>query len=110
MNATTLRRTPPRYELSESWRRRLPLLPALVFTIALTQVPFVMSIFYSLTDWHVVPPGPRQVVCLDNSRRLVSDHFFGQAVVVSLKLTIIPVFGSLVFGAAFALLLDRRFF
>jgi polyol transport system permease protein len=110
MTTTTLRRPLPRYALSESWRRRLPLLPALIFTIALTQVPFVMSIFYSLTDWHVVPPGPRKFVGLDNYRRLFSDHFFRQAVVVSLKLTIIPVFGSLVLGAAFALLLDRRFF
>ena len=110
MNATTLQRPLPRYALSESWRRRLPLLPALLFTIALTQVPFVLSIFYSLTDWHVVPPGPRAFVGLDNYRRLASDHFFGQAVWTSVKLTVVPVIGSLVLGVAFALLLDRRFF
>jgi sorbitol/mannitol transport system permease protein len=109
MNATTLRRPLPRYALSESWRRRLPLLPALLFTIALTQVPFVMSIFYSLTDWHVVPPGPRDFVGLANYRKLFSDHFFGQAVWTSVKLTVVPVLGSLVLGAAFALLLDRKF-
>jgi sorbitol/mannitol transport system permease protein len=110
MNATTLQRPLPRYALSEAWRRRLPLLPALLFTIALTQVPFVLSIFYSLTDWHVVPPGPREFVGLDNYRRLFSDHFFGQAVWTSVKLTVVPVIGSLVLGVAFALLLDRRFF
>ena len=54
----TLRsRSVPRAALSEKWRRRLPLLPALIFTIVLTQVPFVMSIWYSLTDWKVVPAG-----------------------------------------------------
>jgi sorbitol/mannitol transport system permease protein len=100
----------PTGALSESWRRRLPLLPALVFTIVLTQVPFVMSIWYSLTDWKVVPPSPRKFVGLDNYGQLFHDHFFTDAVVVSLKLTVFPVIGSIVLGAAFALLLDRKFF
>ncbi|WP_028067677.1 carbohydrate ABC transporter permease [Solirubrobacter soli] len=94
----------------ESWRRRLPLLPALVLMILLTQVPFVMSIYYSLTDWKVVPPEPREFVGLDNYKHLFSDHFFVDAVVVSIKLTVIPVFGAIVLGSAFAILLDRKFF
>jgi sorbitol/mannitol transport system permease protein len=110
MTTTTLRNPTLRIPLSESWRRRLPLLPALLFTIVLTQVPFVMSIWYSLTDWHVVPPGPREFVGLDNYSKLFSDHFFGQAVWTSVKLTVVPVLGSIALGAAFALLLDRRFF
>jgi sorbitol/mannitol transport system permease protein len=96
--------------LSESWRRRLPLLPALVFTIVLTQVPFLMSVWYSLTDWKVVPPSPRKFVGLDNYGHLLSDHFFRDAVWTSVELTAVPVFGSLILGAAFALLLDRKFF
>jgi sorbitol/mannitol transport system permease protein len=99
---------PPR--MSEKWRRRLPLLPALIFMIVLTQVPFVMSIYYSLTDWHVVPPGPRQWVGFDNYSNLVSDHFFRDAVWVSIRLTVVPVLGALALGSAFALLLDRKFF
>ena len=110
MNTTTLRKPLPRYALSESWRRRLPLLPALLFTIALTQVPFVMSIWYSLTDWQVVPPGPRKFVGLDNYGKLFSDHFFRSAVWTSIELTVVPVLGALVLGAGFALLLDRKFF
>jgi sorbitol/mannitol transport system permease protein len=110
MATTTLRTPTLRIPLSESWRRRLPLLPALLFTILLTQVPFVMSIYYSLTDWQVVPPGPREFVGLDNYNKLLHDHFFGQAVWTSVKLTVVPVLGSVVLGAAFALLLDRRFF
>jgi len=111
VNASDLKRrklNPPR--LSESWRRRLPLLPALIFMIVLTQVPFVMSVYYSLTNWHVVPPGPRQWVGFDNYGQLVNDHFFRSAVWVSIKLTVIPVFGALVIGSAFAILLDRKFF
>jgi polyol transport system permease protein len=110
MTTTTLRTATLRIPLSESWRRRLPLLPALLFTIVLTQVPFVMSIWYSLTDWQVVPPGPREFVGLANYGKLFHDHFFGQAIWVSLKLTVVPVLGSIALGAAFALLLDRRFF
>jgi sorbitol/mannitol transport system permease protein len=98
---------PPR--LSESWRRRLPLLPALIFMIVLTQVPFVMSIYYSLTNWHVIPPEPREWVGVDNYRQLVDDHFFRSAVWVSIRLTVIPVLGALVLGMAFAVLLDRKF-
>ncbi|MCW3048807.1 MAG: Various polyols transporter, permease component 1 [Solirubrobacterales bacterium] len=111
MNTTLGTRIAPRpLGLSESWRRRLPLLPALVFTILLTQVPFVMSIWYSLTDWKVVPPTPRQFVGLGNYGKLVSDHFFRQAAWTSIELTVVPVLGSILLGTAFALLLDRKFF
>jgi sorbitol/mannitol transport system permease protein len=96
--------------LSDSWRRRLPLLPALLFLILLTQVPFALSIFYSLTDWKVVPPGPREFVGLDNYEGLLHDSFFGEAIWTSVRLTVFPVIGALVLGTAFALLLDRKFF
>ena len=96
--------------LRDTWRRRLPLLPALVFMILLTQVPFVMSVYYSLTDWKVVPPGPREFVGLDNYRDLLHDHFFGQAIWVSVQLTVFPVIIALVLGTALAVLLDRNFF
>jgi sorbitol/mannitol transport system permease protein len=96
--------------LSDAWRRRLPLLPALLFLILLTQVPFALSIYYSLTDWTVVPPGPREFVGIDNYRELLRDEFFGDAIVTSIQLTVFPVLAALVLGTAFALLLDRKFF
>jgi sorbitol/mannitol transport system permease protein len=108
------RMTPPQAGrdslLRDTWRRRLPLLPALVFMILLTQVPFVMSIYYSLTDWKIVPPGPREFVGLDNYSDLLHDHFFGQAIWVSVQLTVFPVIAALLLGTALAVLLDRRFF
>ena len=99
-----------RRQLSDSWRRRLPLLPALLFTILLTQVPFALSVYYSFTDWTVVPPGPREFVGLDNYRDLLRDDFFGDAIVTSIQLMVFPVLAALVLGTAFALLLDRKFF
>jgi sorbitol/mannitol transport system permease protein len=115
MTATTQPSVTPtqrrkRGPMSESWRRRLPLLPALIFTVLLTQVPFLMSVWYSLTDWKVVPPSPRKFVGLENYGNLLGDHFFRDAVWTSIELTVVPVLGSLVLGAAFALLLDRKFF
>jgi polyol transport system permease protein len=101
------RRTP---QISEAWRRRLPLLPALILMILLTQVPFVMSIYYSLTDWKVVPPGPREFVGLDNYVNAFKDEFFRDAVWVSFQLTVGPVLGAIILGTAFAVLLDRKFF
>lgn len=108
--STTTRPVRTRRSLSDSWRRRLPLLPALIFTILLTQIPFVMSIWYSLTDWKVVPPTPRQFVGLENYGKLLDNEFFRSATWTSVQLTLVPVFGSLLIGSGFALLLDRKFF
>jgi sorbitol/mannitol transport system permease protein len=106
----SIRPSVPRVPLSEAWRRRLPLLPALLIMIVLTQVPFVMSVYYSLTDWRVVPPEPRNWVGLENYSKLFDNQFFKDATVTSIELTVFPVLGALVLGAGFALLLDRRFF
>jgi sorbitol/mannitol transport system permease protein len=86
------------------------LLPALLIMIVLTQVPFVMSVYYSLTDWRVVPPEPRNWVGLQNYSKLFDNQFFKDATVTSIQLTVFPVLGALVLGAGFALLLDRKFF
>ncbi len=94
----------------EGWRRRLPLLPALVFTIVVTQVPFVMSLWYSLTDWTVVPPSPRAFVGLANYAKFWSDGFFREAVWVSIIMTTSSVLLSLLVGTGLAILLDRKFF
>ncbi len=94
----------------EPWRHRLPLLPALIFTVLLTQIPFLLSIFYSLTDWKIIPPSARKVIGFHNYSTLLGDRFFREATWTSVVMTVSAVLGSLVIGAAFALLLDRRFF
>ncbi len=92
-----------------AWRRRIPLLPALLFTIVLTQVPFLMSIFYSLTNWKVVPPTPRTFIGLENYINLADQQPFIDAAVVSVKMTVASVLLSVLFGTLLALLLDRKF-
>ncbi len=39
-----------------AWLRRAPLLPALVFTIVVTQIPFLLTVFYSFQSWNLVRP------------------------------------------------------
>jgi sorbitol/mannitol transport system permease protein len=101
---------PSQDPLSRPWRRRLPLLPALLFTIVVTQVPFALSIYYSLTDWTINPPSPREFVGIANYKDLAGDEFFREAAVTSVVMTVSAVLVSLLLGTLLALLLDRTFF
>src|SRR6185437_632280 len=71
---------------SSPWRRRLPLLPALLFAILVTQLPFLVSIYYSLTDLkdktQSLIPEPTKFVGIDNYKAIFSDPFFRQAMLV----------------------------
>jgi sorbitol/mannitol transport system permease protein len=95
---------------SRPWRRRLPLLPALLFAIVATQIPFVLSVYYSFTDWSIFPPTPRRFVGLDNYEKLVDNTFFREAAWTSVLMTVSTVLISLVLGTLLAVLLDRHFF
>jgi sorbitol/mannitol transport system permease protein len=99
-----------RDELHRPWRQRLPLLPALIFVVIVTQVPFVMSIWYSFTDWKIVPPTPREFVGVENYTRLADDRFFRDAAWVSVVMTVSSVLIAVVLGTLLAVLLDRHFF
>jgi len=96
------------------WRRRAPLLPALVFAILVTQLPFLVSIYYSFTDLkdktQSLIPEPTKYVGFANYKAIFSDPFFRQAMWTSVQMTVFSVVLSLVIGTFFALLLDRKFF
>jgi sorbitol/mannitol transport system permease protein len=110
VTSATAGRTSSADPFSRPWRRRLPLLPALLFAIVVTQVPFVLSVYYSLTDWSIFPPTPRRFVGLDNYERLVDNTFFREAAWTSVLMTVSTVLISLVLGTLLAVLLDRHFF
>ena len=46
---------------AEGWRRRAPLLPALIFMIVVTQLPFLLTLCYSPQSWNLVRPGSQAV-------------------------------------------------
>src|SRR6266446_4495676 len=99
---------------SSPWRRRLPLLPALVVVIAITQLPFLVSIYYSFTNLkdktQSIIPEPTKFVGIDNYKAIFNDPFFRQAMWTRVNVAVLAVVLSLVFGTVFALLLDRKFF
>lgn len=98
-----------RLERIEGWKRRLPILPALLFTIFVTQIPFVFTLFYSLTEWRLDTPDPREFIGFDNYADLPDDVFFRDAAWVSVQMTVLAVLLSLVIGTGLAILLDRKF-
>lgn len=96
-------------EKREAWRRRLPILPALIFMIVVTQIPFVLSIYYSFTEWTVNPPRDRELVGFANYSFAIGDRFFREAAWVTVLMTVSAVLLSVLFGLGMAMLLDRKF-
>jgi sorbitol/mannitol transport system permease protein len=109
---TAPRRRPAPKQLSraERWRRRGPLLPALVFAIVLTQIPFLLTLYYSFHSQNLLRPGSRQFVGVENFGKVFTDELFRNAVFNTVKLTVSAVVLSMVLGIAFAVLLDKQFF
>ena len=94
----------------EAWRPRLPLLPALIFTIVVTQVPFLFTLWFSFNDYRLAPPVGPELNFGDNYVALVQDSFFRDAAWTSFLMTTSSVILSLLVGLGLALLLDRKFF
>jgi sorbitol/mannitol transport system permease protein len=91
------------------WMRRAPLLPALVFAIIVTQLPFLFTLWYSLNSWNLVRPGSRRFVGLENYARVFTDSTFRGAALNTVLITGSAVIVSMVLGVALAVLLDRKF-
>jgi len=94
---------------AESWRRRGPLLPALVFLVVVTQVPFLFTLYYSTQSWNLVRPGSRKFNGLGNYLDVVKDSQFREVALNTVILIVGTVLVSVVLGLLLALLLDRSF-
>jgi sorbitol/mannitol transport system permease protein len=91
------------------WIRRAPLLPALVFTIVLTQLPFVATLVMSFFNWNAYRPDERRFAWFDNYVNVFVDADLRQSVITTVVLTVSVVLISLVLGLGIALLLNRKF-
>ncbi|MGH3503424.1 MAG: carbohydrate ABC transporter permease [Nocardioidaceae bacterium] len=98
-----------RSERSAKWSRRAPLLPALIFAIIVTQVPFLVTLWYSLQSWNLVRPGSQHFVGLSNYADVFADSTFRGAAVNTIVITGSCVLISMLFGIGLAVLLDRKF-
>ncbi|WP_433262794.1 carbohydrate ABC transporter permease [Actinosynnema sp. CS-041913] len=91
------------------WARRAPLLPALVFTVIVTQLPFVATLVISLMRWNSLDPANRGFAGFDNYVAVFTDPDLRSAIGTTVLLTATVVLVSLVLGLLLALLLDRKF-
>nr|WP_309116412.1 sugar ABC transporter permease [Saccharothrix sp.] len=92
------------------WGRRAPLLPALLFTIVVTQLPFAATLVISLMRWNSLDPTNRGFAGLDNYVAVFTDPDLRSAIWTTVVLTASVVLVSLLLGLVLALLLDRKFF
>jgi sorbitol/mannitol transport system permease protein len=94
-----------------AWLRRLPLLPAMVFTIVVTQIPFLLTLFYSFEKYNLnYPSRPKRFPTVANYQAVFADPMFRTAALNTLLFTAVPVIASILLGLGIAILLNRRVF
>ncbi|KPI07018.1 ABC-type transporter, integral membrane subunit [Actinobacteria bacterium OK074] len=109
MAATPVHSTKNQSARLRTWATRAPLLPALVFMIVVTQLPFVATVVISFFDWNALYPKARHFTGVDNYHQVLTDPDLRHSVWTTILLTVAVVLASLVLGLVLALLLDRRF-
>ncbi|MEU9132327.1 sugar ABC transporter permease [Kitasatospora sp. NPDC048540] len=92
-----------------AWARRAPLLPALVFMIVVTQLPFLGTLAISFMRWNALDPAGRGFGGLANYGHALGDPALRTSILTTVELTATVVAVSLLLGLGTALLLDRRF-
>jgi sorbitol/mannitol transport system permease protein len=93
----------------EGWQRRLPLLPALVYMVVVTQIPFVVTLWYSFQNYFFDQPGGAHFIGLSNYKAAFTSAAFRSALLRSVFMTVTAVIVAMILGVAFAVLLDRKF-
>lgn len=99
----------PRPNRLRAWATRGPLLPALIFMIVVTQLPFVATLVISFLDWNALYPDDRSFAGFSNYGEVLSDPALRKSIWTTILLTVTVVLVSLLLGLLLALLLDRRF-
>ena len=88
--------------------RRL-LFPALFVSIVLTQIPFLVTIYYSFQNWNLLRPNEQGFAGFDNYIHVLQSGIFFESVWATVIITGSSVVFSLILGMGLALLLDRKF-
>src|SRR4051794_37755760 len=71
---------------SADWARRAPLLPALIFMIIVTQLPFVVTLVISFMNWNAYYPDERGFAGLGNYANVLTDVATRDAIIVTIEL------------------------
>jgi len=84
--------------------------PAVIYAVIVTQLPFVITVWYSLLRWNLLRPDNIQFAGLDNYLFVITaDPIFPYALINTLILTVGSVIAALVFGMLFAELVNHRY-
>jgi len=94
----------------DAWARRLPLLPAFIYVFLVTQVPFVLTIYYSFFSWNLLKPGSFQFAGLENYSALLTNESIRTAIWNTVLLTLAVIGFSVVIGLGVAVLLNSEVF
>lgn len=94
----------------DAWVRRLPLLPAFIYIFVVTQIPFVLTVYYSFFSWNLLEPGSFKFTGLDNYSALLTDESIRIAVWNTVLLTLSVIAISVVLGLGVAMLLNSEVF
>ena len=106
--ARTRRVTPTAPSARQRWTRRLPLLPALIYMIVITQIPFIVTLWYSLENWNLTSNAKARFTGLSNYASVFTDANYRNSLVVSVIMTAVAVIVSMVLAVALALLLNQK--
>lgn len=94
----------------EGWSRRGPLMPALLFTIIVTQLPFLATLVFSFRRWNTNHPDTYGWAGFRNYKLVFTDPTILADIWHTVVLTVVVILVSLILGLGIALLLDRQFF
>jgi sorbitol/mannitol transport system permease protein len=92
----------------DSWGRRLPLLPAFIYIFLVTQIPFVLTVYYSFFSWNLLEPGSFKFSGLQNYTDLLTNESIRTAVWNTVLLTLSVIVISVVLGLGVAMLLNSE--
>jgi sorbitol/mannitol transport system permease protein len=107
--APARRFSPEAHPRRAAWIRRLPLLPALIFMIVVTQLPFVATLVISFMRWNALEPNNTGFTGFTNYKQVFTDSSLRGSVIATVIITVSVVLVSLAIGLGIALLLDRKF-
>jgi sorbitol/mannitol transport system permease protein len=93
----------------DAWQRRLPLLPALIYVVVVTQIPFLVTLYYSFQSYFWDIPGGAHFNGLSNYKTVFTSAGFRNALERSVIMTVTAVIVAMILGVAFAVLLERKF-
>lgn len=107
-------KTPVKYELKgmdleeRKFARKL-IMPGLIAAILITQIPFLVTIYYSFQNWNLARPEERSFAGLDNYLAVFTNGAFLPSLWATVFIVGSSVLLSLALGLVIAILLDRKF-